>query len=105
MQTPYLRELSQTLILVCLFSKHYRTHDPPLKCPHYACDKKLSQKKELERHILSNHRRWASEQPEWAYLSEKVYQCRDCGYKCDRADNLKRHVGKRTCQKTGKRGI
>lgn len=85
-----------------LLNKHYRIHKPPLECPHDACDKKLPQRKELGRHILSHHRSWAKKQPEFAYLFTKVYRCENCAYATDRPDNLKRHVDKATCQKTGK---
>lgn len=107
MQTPnpveYSCELSPTLNPgLPLFSKHYRTHEPPLECPHDACDKKLAQKKELKRHILSTHRTWAKKQPQWAHLVTELYRCTRCDYETDRPDNLKRHSDKRICQKTGR---
>ncbi|KAK2607295.1 hypothetical protein N8I77_005980 [Diaporthe amygdali] len=82
------------------YTKHYRNHAPPLSCPHDACDKKCPQKKDLDRHIRSNHASWAKKNPKLANLSNtKVYKCGRCGYEADRSDNVKRHVDKGTCQK------
>lgn len=87
------------------FTKHYRNHAPPLRCPHDACDKKCPQKKDLDRHIRSNHPAWAKKNPQLANLSQEVaeYTCKRCGtYTTDRKDNLKRHADKGTCTKKRK---
>lgn len=85
------------------FTKHYRNHAPPLPCPHDACVKKCSQKRELDRHIRAHHASWAKKNPNLANLStEDEYTCKLCDYKTNRKDNLKRHTDKGTCQKKRK---
>ncbi|KKY29749.1 hypothetical protein UCDDA912_g10323 [Diaporthe ampelina] len=90
-------------MLIVTTRKHYRNHEPPLRCPHDVCGKKCPQKKDLDRHIRSHHPEWAKKHPELAKLSEeKEYKCKRCDYKTYRKDNLKRHTDKGTCQKKRK---
>lgn len=89
--------------LTTISRKHYRYHDPPLPCPHDACDEKHAQKKGLDRHIRSNHKSWAIKHPELANLSPlNERRCENCGYTADRPDNVKRHVDRGVCLKKAK---
>ncbi|KAH8742533.1 hypothetical protein F5883DRAFT_67776 [Diaporthe sp. PMI_573] len=89
------------------YDKHYRTHNPPISCPRESegCSERFTQNRELERHILVHHRPLATEDnPQFAHLSRKkmAHKC-ECGHKCDRGDNMKRH--KKKCRRRGIEGL
>jgi len=80
-----------------------RYHNPPLSCPHDACDKGFAQKKDVQRHIRSHHPEWAAKNPKVADLKPAEWKCKRCSYTTDRSDNLKRHVDEEKCLKRKKK--
>ncbi|KAL6874795.1 hypothetical protein J3F83DRAFT_712762 [Trichoderma novae-zelandiae] len=71
-------------------NRHYRWHDKPLVCPkeHEGCAYRAQYSKEIEKHVWSNHVKWAEDTGRKPIRKK----CRLCGVTLERPDNVKRHM-------------
>ncbi|KAK7746076.1 hypothetical protein SLS62_009536 [Diatrype stigma] len=60
----------------------------PRKCPYFGCTERKAEKRDMDRHVLSSHQKWAREH---GYDTEK-FICKICGKDFTRKDNRKKHM-------------